>query len=215
MSNGVRNQLLTSSEADKILVAMERRAKGKEELKDKYGRWLSYSGIEPKSLEPTLDGKDGGRCLLFALFDLGLGQHYKLHALSCYTEIHTVREMVAAFFLRHGKIMSSRPDPDQLWWDGIGFDQTPHKPWTSAELKKDKHFLPLLQCWLEDGKHLQTWLSNFEKTTIIVNNPDSEERVFSRSVAIEVSRWAEVRFLARSRLGSAFDVFASATGDRS
>lgn len=72
MSNSIQNQLLMSSEANKILVAMEHRAKGEEEPKNKYGRWLSYSGIEPKSLESTLDRKDGGRCLLFALFNLAL-----------------------------------------------------------------------------------------------------------------------------------------------
>lgn len=194
VSRLVRTQLLAYSQSDDILATMYRISRGEEGVENRYARLISYSGIILTEPDSPLGDDDHNQTLLYALFELRLGQQYKTYALSCYTEIHAVRETFQAFFVRYQRSMSPGLDLNRLWWDGIRPNQTGHQRWLSKELKEAEFFLSLLREWLEDSERLQAWLDEFERATYTVNNPESDDRVFAESHAIEISTFAKVRY---------------------
>ena len=59
---------------------------------------------------------------------------------------------------------------------------------------EDKDFQTLLESWSSDGRHLQGWLQEYERTTLLGNNwGKDEDRVFSEEAAIQVMEFAKVR----------------------
>lgn len=192
----VREQLLREDERNAIGRAIDSRREGRADPDGQYDCWLRHSGIDFTDEERDLANAIAGGHLLRALFDLTLGRSIRTRMLNNYTEFREVRRAVrAVFFMAHQTI--SLPDLDRLWWDEAYISKTPEKRWISIPLKSHSAFLPILESWLKDSEYLQTWLTNYEAETPIVNNPRStvEKRAFSGSTAVELLKFVKVGVL--------------------
>jgi len=207
----VRQQLLQDEERDKILRAIEDRRMGRSHVTGEYTGWLSHSGLDFKKGEPDLTAAIDSNRLLRALFDLMLGRRAKSRQLGHYTEVHDARCLVRSFLVEHGNLMSSMQKIGKVWWDGINPIITPGKPWISTALRENGSFLSVFESWLSSGEHLQHWLDSFEAETVLVNNPEGTNRVFSATVAAEVLKWAKVGRLNGDQLGSVTNALISSS----
>lgn len=188
-----RMQLLQDSEEEMVRKAIEDSAKGKVLYDGLYSAWLSYSALDFSDPPPALVSAVNEGTLQRALFDLMLGQRVKSFKLNRYSEVHIVRNWIKDFFTRQCVHMRPMPDREKLWWDGINSYQTSHSRWVSVELKEKGSLFSVLERWISDSDHLQQQLSTFEATTLVVNNPMDENRVFSQTIAQAAMNWIQVR----------------------
>lgn len=205
----VRRQLLQEKEKDAIQESIGRKLKGEGLPNNLYDVWFLYTGLDFKKKEPDLMEAVENNRLLWAFFDLLLGQRVKAYRLCRYAEIYAARALIENFILDFGSRMMEPMEPEFLWWDGIDNNGAPPEPWISVKLRDDGDFLLVFERWRKDSEHLQTWLDTFGADTLLVNNPDSEDRVFSETNAIEILKWAEVRHLNIGWLMQLSDVFTS------
>ena len=89
------------------------------------------------------------------------------------------------------------PDTQFLWWDGIHPLRTRHSLLIPQELKEDNDLFSVFESWISDNEHLQNQLDAFEATTLLVNDPQSKNQVFSHTAAVGVIDWIKVRSTAR------------------
>jgi len=189
----VRTQLLQDSEEEKVRQAVEDRVKGGVPCDGLYSAWLSYSALDFSDPPPALVSAVNEGTLQRALFDLMLGQRVKSFKLNYYSEVHMVRSWIKDFFSKQCVYMRPMPDTEKLWWDGINPLRTSHSGWVSGELKEKGSLFSVLERWIGDSDHLQQQLSTFEATTLVVNNPMDENRVFSQTTAQAAMNWIQVR----------------------
>jgi hypothetical protein len=192
VADGVRNQLTWHEERSRIKEAVDGKLMGHTFLANPYSMWLSRTGLDFESEDQAFSRAVDNQHIEHALFDLMLGQRFKLYRLQGYEEFHTARDLIAEFFADFSDRISPALDTEQLWWDEIGNFQVSFSPWVSAALREDELFLLAFQSWLRDSIKLQKWLETLEEETPLVNNPWSVERFFSESAAIEVLKLAKV-----------------------
>jgi len=186
----VRAQLMTIEESDRIETALRHVKKLWRTIDTPYDALLNHSCLDWRSqllvdrVSPALPP---------AMFDLMLGDKPRRLLLNRYTEVHNIRRRIEKFVEAFADDIQPRPQPVQLWWDGVSEDPTPHRPWVSRGLAEDRDFEALLESWVDDSRVLQGWLRQFEKTTLLVNNRDQKKkRVFSGEVAIQVMKFGKV-----------------------
>lgn len=189
----VRRQLLQDCEEEAVRRAIENAAKGNAIHDGLYSTWLSYSTLDFYRPSPALVSAVNEGTLQRALFDLMLGQRVKLFRLNYYSEVHTVRAWIKDFFQKRLLCMRPMPDTEKLWWDGVNPCRTSHSCWVSSKLKGQASFFSVLERWISDSDHLQRQLSSFEATTLLVNNPRDEGRVFSKTTAAVTMTWMKVQ----------------------
>jgi hypothetical protein len=123
-------------------------------------------------------------------------ERVKLLQLKGYSDVHEVRAIFKTFFVENRSTVE-RTDLDDLWWDEADLSVANHQPWVPVEVRRDPNFmgnfLGIFDSWLSDSQGLQRWLDRFEEDTDIVNNPKSENRVFSQTVALKIIEFAKVR----------------------
>jgi hypothetical protein len=198
MTEFVRKQLLNEEEEERIRDAIEGRMKNPADISGLYSKCLSRSGFvfAENSLAVLSLIKKG--ILQRALFDLMTAQRAKLFQLKGYSDVHEVRAIIKSFFVKNRSVVE-RTNLDKLWWDEADLTVMNRQPWVSAEVRHDPdfmlRFLPVFDSWLSDSDGLQRWLDDFEEYTTIVNNPKSQNRVFSQTVALEILDFAKVRYL--------------------
>lgn len=191
----VRRQLLHVEEERRIKGIICERQNGRDHGGGLYHISLTHSGLEFDKEDPPLKVAIESGLLLHALFDLNLCHRVKIHMIKHYTEVHEVRAKMKLFFLDQSNSTPPTMELDQRWWDGISPKCLIQDPWMSTELKQRRWLVPLLESWLDDSEHLQSWLDHFEATTRIVNNPLDEDRVFPQCVAIRLMKTTKVRHL--------------------
>ena len=199
----VRQQLMTTDEEDEIKGAIFDVFEGETHSASPYFALILRSGLQGSDVDRVVEP-----ALIEALFDLRLGQRLKAFRLNHCTEIHEARALVRHFFDQFFDCISPTINPDDLWWDGIeDSDGTPNQRWISMRLREDVDFFPIFERWLSDGEHLQTWFDDMVAETLIMNNPNCQNPVFSEAAAVEVLRWAKVGIPDIGRFKSASNVF--------
>ena len=190
----VRRQLLREAEAESIRQAIEDAVKETGAPETSHSICLSHSGLD-------FAVRSGALVLLVvtgqlhrALFDLTLDQRVRSPKMSQYTEVHDAREMFRWFFVEF-KGFTTRGADEELWWDGISAEHTPHEPWLAQQLRDHDELLPILDSWLNDSNWLQLWLDCQLEESMMVNNPRSEHPVISYSSAVATLNFAKVRSL--------------------
>jgi hypothetical protein len=181
----VRGQLLDEDGAEEVREAIKARIRGEEESPGLYSMWLNHSGLDFRNKALAIRDLVQEGVLQSYLFELKLGPRVKSFQLGHYSEVHEFRELFGEFV-----------GADKLWWDGINPTPTGHRPWVSMELRGDPSFLQIMESWLKDTGELQRWLDEFETRTSTVNNPGSENPVFSYKLAVEILNFGKVGHLA-------------------
>jgi hypothetical protein len=196
----VRSQLTWHEERRKIKEAIDGKLMGLDFPANPYSRWLSRTGLDFESEDPAFGEAIDGQHIEHALFDLMLGERFKLHRLQCHTEFHAARGLIEGFFTEFRDWISPTLDVKRLWWDETQIYQATSSPWVSPALREDGGFLAVFKSWLGDSDRLQTWLERLEAETPLVNNPGDAEHVFSETAAIEVLKLAKVGIATNSRI---------------
>ena len=180
----VRAQLTTVNESYDIQVALRRVTNRLRKVDSPYDALLNHTCLNWGN-ERLVDRVSSA--LPSAMFDLMLGNEVTSQLLNKYTDVHSVRRRIQKF-------VELLPGNVQLWWDGVTEDAVPHGHWVSKSLAQDPDFKALLESWLNDNQALQTWLCQYEKTMLLVNNSNlpTSRRVFSEEVAIEVMKFGKV-----------------------
>jgi hypothetical protein len=202
VAENVRRQLLRNEEEERVLQAVEDRAKGRPDVGDLYGAWTSYTALDFRNPSPALVRAVTNGILPRALFDLMLGQRVKTFKLNRFSEVHTVRNWIVSFFRLWCLEMHPIPDTTKLWWDGMDCSGSTHRCWVSREMNEDGDLFRVVECWLDDSNFLQSQLDNFEALVRLANN--QEECVLSKSDAVVFLRWMKVfssnRYCAGSKI---------------
>lgn len=191
----VRNQLVQDKEDGEISTAICRKRDGREDPGSIYSYWLSCSGFDFDSKNPDLQVVLGSKVLNKSLFDLMLGHRIKIFHLWNYSEAHWVRNVLDDFCRTWSKMMSPEPDLTNLWWDRFYLHISLHQRWLTTRLREDEDFPSIFKSWEEDSNHLQASMDAFEEKTLLVNNPDGDDRVLSEAVAIKALEWFQVGFI--------------------
>jgi hypothetical protein len=186
----VREQLITNEQKDKITEALRKVRKEWRSLDTNYDRFANFSSLdwydenEVDQVTPMIRR---------AMFDLMLGDETRRIHLNRYQEVHTVRDLIHAFFVGHIKFLHPRCEQESLWWDEIQPDNSPRKPWVSPDVAGNVNFSKLVFSWSTDSSQLQQWLRDYEQKGILKNNRlEGDVGVFSGDSAAAIVGFAKV-----------------------
>lgn len=186
----VRKQLLTNIEHDAISEAFRKVKKRWRDLETDYDRFVNFSGLDWRDEDDTHDAIP---LLRTAMFDLMLGDETRRINLNRYQEVHVVRNIVHGLLVELADLLHPRCEHGSLWWDEIKLDDSPRKQWVSQELAADPRFGELVSSWSMDSFRLRVWLRDYERRSVLKNNPQEEEEgIFSESSAIAIMAFAKV-----------------------
>ena len=193
MAEFVRAQLLSEVQMERIREAVEDKVKGESNFEGPYQTLLEHSGFcVMKNPSHAVSVIERG-IIHNALFDLMTARRVKLLQTKGYSDVHEARALIKLFFVKNQEFLEDA-NLDRLWWDEAESIETDHKPWTHEELRQNPKFVLVVESWLKDSELLQTFLDRFEGDTPVVNNPRSENRVFSHEIAVHTIAFSEVRY---------------------
>ena len=186
----VRDQILTNTQKDAITEALRKVGKNWRDLVTDYDRFANFSGLDwgnQNEIDRVMPW------IRSALFDLTLADETRRIHLNRYQEIHTVRNVIHAFFVDHVNFLHARCEPGSLWWDEIKLGDSPRKQWVSPHLASSKDLGKLVFSWSTDSLELQRWLRDYERWGLLRNNRREQSvGVFSGNSAAAIMSFAKV-----------------------